>query len=285
MSRTNQISEMVLMESGRTLQSFADGFTNCLDYGATVGGTAGANSTAINAAIVAATGTTGLVMVPIGVSYTESSLVIPDGVLLVIFSSNGTITYLSKDQGTALPVLKGGIVIKSQNNTGILLRSLDYGVNGEPVLQILDSANGDIAAIAPKFSEFIEISDPTAPSANKARLYTKDDGSGNTALAVRFPTGNVINICKEGQKSNIYASATWDPGNITNNSSEAKQISAVGAAMGDFVLASFSLDLQNLTISAHVTAADLVDVILQNATGGAVDLASGTVSVLVIKNW
>lgn len=194
---TNQVAEMVVLQSGRTLEEFAAGFTNCLDYGATVGGAAGANNTAINTAIVAATGTTGLVLVPVGVSYTEASLVIPDGVLLIIFSSNGVITYLSKYQGTALPIIKGGICIKSQNNTGILLRSLDYGVSGEPILQILDAANGDIAALAPKFAEFIEISDPTAPSANKSRLYTRDNGAGKTQLVVRFPTGAIQVIATE----------------------------------------------------------------------------------------
>jgi len=42
-----------------------------------------------------------------------------------------------------------------------------------------------------------EISDPTAPTTNHLMLYARDDGSGNTVLAVRFPTGNPITIARE----------------------------------------------------------------------------------------
>lgn len=285
MSRTNQLAEMVLMESDRTLQDKSEDFINAKDYGAATTATASANTTAINAAIVAATGTTGMVVVGVGISYTEASLVIPDGVVLLVFSANGTVTYLVKDQGTSLPVTKGGVVFKSQGNTGVMVRAIDYGVVAEPILQFLDATNGDVAAIAPKFIEFDEITDPTAPSANKGRVYIKDDGSGNTALAVRFPTGDVVNICKQGQKTNLFASTTWDPGSIAHNDSESKTVSVPGAALGDFAVASFSLDLQELTLSAHVGATDEVHVVLENATGGAIDLASGTVRVLVIRNW
>jgi hypothetical protein len=42
-----------------------------------------------------------------------------------------------------------------------------------------------------------EISDPGAPSANAAKLYIKDNGSGKTQLAVRFNTGAVQIIATE----------------------------------------------------------------------------------------
>jgi len=191
--------EFVEVEGGRTLADKLADFINAADYGATVAGTAGANTTAINLAIVAAaaSGGCGFVSVAPGVAYTEASLVIPDGVVLIIGSTSGTITYLTKNQGTGLPVLLGGIVIKSQGNTGVLLRSLDYGVGGEPILQLLDAANGDNAALNPKFVEMLEMTDPTAPSANKSRLYTRDNGSGKTQLVVRFPTGAIQVIATE----------------------------------------------------------------------------------------
>jgi hypothetical protein len=285
MSRTNNVSDMVLMAEGDTLTSWSANFTLASSYGALTTASATVNTAAINLAIVAATGTTGRVLITPGISYTEASLVIPDGVVLIVFSTLGTITYLTKDQGTSLPVTKGGLVIKSQGNTGVMLRSLDYGVTGEPILQFVDATNGDIAAIASKFEEFVEITDPAAPSANKARLYAKDDGAGNTALAVRFPTGDVVNICEQGQKTNLFGSVAWDPGSIAKNDNEVKVVSVTGAALGDFVIASFSLDILNLTLSAHVTAANLVDVVLHNGSAGAVDLGAGTVNVLVIRNW
>jgi hypothetical protein len=42
-----------------------------------------------------------------------------------------------------------------------------------------------------KFQEMPEISTPSAPAANKARLFVRDNGSGKTQFCVRFPTGAV----------------------------------------------------------------------------------------------
>jgi hypothetical protein len=42
-----------------------------------------------------------------------------------------------------------------------------------------------------------EITDPSAPSANSAAIYTRDNGSGKSQLCVRFPTGAVQVIATE----------------------------------------------------------------------------------------
>ena len=81
----------------------------------------------------------------------------------------------------------------------------------------------------------------------------------------------------------LTASATWDPASIADGDMEANDVTCTGAALGDFAQASFSLDVEDLVINAAVTAADTVTVVLANNTGGPVDLASGTVSVRVIK--
>lgn len=47
------------------------------------------------------------------------------------------------------------------------------------------------------YSEYVEIADPAAPAANKARLYVKDNGAGKTQLVVRFPTGAVQVLATE----------------------------------------------------------------------------------------
>jgi hypothetical protein len=44
---------------------------------------------------------------------------------------------------------------------------------------------------------FVETTDPTAPSTNRALLYAKDNGSGKTQLVVRFPTGAVQVLATE----------------------------------------------------------------------------------------
>lgn len=81
----------------------------------------------------------------------------------------------------------------------------------------------------------------------------------------------------------LEGSATWDPGNIADGAEEAVDITVTGAALGDFVLVSFSLDVADLTLTAAVTATNTVTAQLSNSTGGAIDLNSGTVRVKVLK--
>jgi hypothetical protein len=90
--------------------------------------------------------------------------------------------------------------------------------------------------------------------------------------AVRTPLAGVIS-----------GSATWNPGNLVDGAGEtSSSITATGAALGDFVLVSAPYDLQGVTCNGYVDAADSVKVRLQNETGGAVDLASGTWRVRVL---
>lgn len=79
------------------------------------------------------------------------------------------------------------------------------------------------------------------------------------------------------------ASDTWNPGSIANGAADTKVVAVAGAVLGDYVLCSFSLNLQGLQMTGYVSGGGNVTVILNNATGGAIDLASGTVKVRVIK--
>ena len=81
----------------------------------------------------------------------------------------------------------------------------------------------------------------------------------------------------------LKGSDTWDPGSIADGDEEAKAVTVTGAALGDYVKVSFSLDVADLVLDAKVTAADTVTCILANNTGGAIDLASGTIKVEVFK--
>ena len=285
-NQTKVTDPLVTLATTRSLTSRLADQISALDHGATIGGTAAVNTPLINLAIVAATGTTGFVVIPPGMAYTEASLTIPDGVMLIVFSASGTVKYLFKDQGASLPVLKGGVVIKQQGNTGILLRADDFGVTAEPILLVQDETTGDVAAVQTKWVELEEISsDPTAPSANRARLYTTDDGSGNTQLAVRFATGSVIPLATEGKNSNLVGTATYDPGSLADGVGATTTVTVTGAALGDICLVSFSLDLQGITLTSYVSAANTVSVRFQNETTGTLDLASGTLKAVVIRNY
>jgi hypothetical protein len=82
--------------------------------------------------------------------------------------------------------------------------------------------------------------------------------------------------------SGMTASATWDPASIADGNEVAVEVTVPDAKLGDFALASFSLDVADLMLTAAVTAADTVTAVLANNTGGAVNLGSGTLRVKVI---
>ena len=79
----------------------------------------------------------------------------------------------------------------------------------------------------------------------------------------------------------LDGSESYDAGSIADGDEEVGEVTVTGAALGDFCLASHSLDVADLAITAAVTAANTVTYQLLNNTGGAVDLASGTVYVRV----
>jgi len=81
----------------------------------------------------------------------------------------------------------------------------------------------------------------------------------------------------------IEASTTYDPPSLAAGEGVTTAVAVAGAALGDFARASFSVDLQGVTLTAWVSAVDAVSVRFQNATAGAVDLASGTLRVRVEK--
>jgi hypothetical protein len=99
--------------------------------------------------------------------------------------------------------------------------------------------------------------------------------------ATETPAANLL----QRIASYIVASATYDPPSIANAASAfPPAIIVTGAALGDTVLASFSVSLVGLQVSAYVSAVDQVQAVFSNLSGGAIDLASGTLTVTVFKN-
>ena len=81
----------------------------------------------------------------------------------------------------------------------------------------------------------------------------------------------------------LQGSETKDWGNIADGNEEAEEVTVTGAALGDYAVATMSIDVTDLTITASVTASNVVTVVLGNFTGGAINLGSGTLTVKVFK--
>jgi len=81
----------------------------------------------------------------------------------------------------------------------------------------------------------------------------------------------------------LQGSETKDWGSIDDGNEAAEDVTVTGAALGDYAVATMSIDVTDLTITASVTASNVATVVLGNFTGSAVDLGSGTLTVKVFK--
>lgn len=81
----------------------------------------------------------------------------------------------------------------------------------------------------------------------------------------------------------LYSEATYDPASLLDGTGATTTVTVTGAVIGDFAVASFSNDLQGITLTAYVSATNTVSVRFQNESGGTLDLASGMLRVLVLR--
>ncbi len=79
------------------------------------------------------------------------------------------------------------------------------------------------------------------------------------------------------------ARVSFDPPSLAAGEGVTTTVPVPGAALGDFACARFSIELQGVTLTAWVSAADAVSARFQNGTAGAVDLGRGTLRVRVEK--
>lgn len=76
---------------------------------------------------------------------------------------------------------------------------------------------------------------------------------------------------------------TIDVASLVDGAGATSAQSFPGAALGDFVLASFGVDLAGITVTAYVSSANNIAIRVQNESGGTLDLASTTVKVIVLR--
>lgn len=97
-----------------------------------------------------------------------------------------------------------------------------------------------------------------------------DPGSGTLTLAIL-----------RASTANRTGAVVYDPASLADGAGVTTTIPVPGARLGDFVVVSFSLDLQSILLTGYVSSANVVSARFQNETGGTIDLASGNLSALV----
>ncbi len=81
------------------------------------------------------------------------------------------------------------------------------------------------------------------------------------------------------------ASQVWNPASMANATGlTSPNFTVTGAAFGDIVHPIAPYTLAGVTATAYVSAANTVVIRLHNGTGAAVDLASGTWNVMVLRH-
>src|SRR5574340_1155065 len=108
------------------------------------------------------------------------------------------------------------------------------------------------------------------------RICQEDIETGTSTTTKRNPGGGTLTATQVGvytfSVGQAATTATWDPGSIAVGEKTSTTVTVSGATLGDFVLASFSLDLQELILTAYVSADNTVEVVVANLTAAAVDL-------------
>jgi hypothetical protein len=107
----------------------------------------------------------------------------------------------------------------------------------------------------------------------------------NLGATGRFNDRTAAGVIWTSDASILNGSKTHDFGSLADGAGETTTVTVTGAALGDFVEGvSLSVDLQGMTLTGYVSAADTVSVRLLNESGGGpIDLASATLRARVRK--
>ncbi|HLP40978.1 MAG TPA: hypothetical protein VK465_05685 [Fibrobacteria bacterium] len=140
---------------------------------------------------------------------------------------------------------------------------------------------GDYIYVSAAFADTTNAKQILLIDTTNSRIVVDDTANANNS-GVTVTTTDPVFLTLPGMLS---ASTTWDPGNMAADGNVVSTtITVTGAAVGDQASASLTtIGANDVLISAHVQAADTVRVILMNKTGGALDIASGTLAVKVWK--
>ena len=101
-----------------------------------------------------------------------------------------------------------------------------------------------------------------------------------------YPTyfGNKLMVDTVGHaRSLLYGSKTWNAYLVFDKSELTTEIEITGTRFGDHVTVSSGMDIADMSITGEVIHKDWVAIRLINNTGGALDLASQTITVAVDK--
>lgn len=81
----------------------------------------------------------------------------------------------------------------------------------------------------------------------------------------------------------LQFSTTWDPANLADGASVSQGFTVTGADQGDIVTVGHTSNIDGMNLTGYTSATNTVTVVLSNHSGGAKDVASGTLFIDVWK--
>ncbi len=110
-----------------------------------------------------------------------------------------------------------------------------------------------------------------------------EDGSTTTITAANLDLNDIVSAMVV-PKAPLEGTEAYDAADFADGAMVANDVAVVGAVLGDVAVASINVDLVDLTLHATVTTADVVTTVLNNCTGGNLNLADKVVKCQVLKH-
>ena len=194
--------------------------------------------------------------------------------------------------GTEITVKDGTIKMDNTNqyaiyaskSVNLYVENVTIDCNNKAAKAAIYAINGAVVKYYNvTFSNTANLTEAILCANGGAIIASEDDNptAAGTELVYKTLYGGII-AGKEGINP-LSGTVVWDLGNLADGAGETKQLTVTGAALGDFVLVSAPYDLQDIVATAYVQAANTVEIRLQNESGSAINLGSGTWKVKVIK--
>lgn len=215
--------------------------------------------------------------------------------------SNTSKVSLAKDANyTVLESDERVDITVSGTGTTVTLPLIDSGTDGQKLLiyktgaqsSTISPSGGD--TIGGAASNLLPLTTWLVLEANDVRndwlvLYDSNHTHAFTAITgtAAVTQGGTDATTAAGARTNlgvgyVSGSATYNPPSLLTLVGATTNVTATGAAMGDFVVVSFSLATAGVIFSGSVSATDTVTVTLFNSTVGTVNLDEG---VLRVRVW
>ena len=190
----------------------------------------------------------------------------------LIFNNSGS----GIDQGGHRNVVLGNVVWNNGvvGGSGITARYGDAAYNSSESVYVGNRCFDTLGAGGTQTDGYTEESTSLANIMIESNLF-----KGN-----KTAPQNILSTTTSFVGPSVSATATYDPPSLNDGIKVTTDVTCPGARLGDLVSVSFSVDLQGIILHAWVNASNNVKVRFQNATGGTLDLASGTLVVQCMKH-